>query len=740
MAVDRRSFLEWSSLAAVTSAGGAGLGTACSRPSTPPPPGGKADRQVAPTRTHSIVEWGAKLDGKRREDATISSGSLNVVSCAGYKFTASDIGKTIIIGSHNTKTGITSAGGTRNQAHITTIASLSGNNAVLATPAARAVSGANVAWGTDDGVAWRAALTAMINANNAQLTMPAGISICGQAISLAPKNNVETFSLRGASLGTSRIISTASGGFLTLNLTGSTDGGEDASIDFADLSIATAVAGATTALTVEVVQGGVVQERVYIARNILCSGFDFANGYFNKAIVATGMYLPLFDNVMVTGVWAAIVGSSPDYSDSSTSFLAQIGIQIDGTYGPYLTNVIVWNCFRAIQHISAVFNEPQGSMLTDCIIVNCREGLYWQGPGLPPVILIKGGQYANRDFNICLNGWRNGIISHSSQYMPQIGWAPSSTLATAVNTGITPTTLTLASTTNFMEAGAVLIGSEWFTYNNLTTGMDGTTLQNVARAQFGTGDPGSNYAIGTTVQATVADILLIGCNTVRIDSNIFEYQPASAKRINVLIHSGNANCSVMNSRHDTNSYAVAIGKGSTGTELLHNSHGTGMTQVLDGASDTIYKSGRARSCRLVKTAGLSIPHLSSTPTTITWDSKDWDTEGFWLGSGDSIIVPKNRGIKRVRITANAVFTASASGSRMIEVSYDGVYSENGNGYRAQPAASVNFPSGIGTTCELKVVGGDVIRIAVAQDSGATLYIGAGTAAETWVICEVIEGA
>ncbi len=32
-----------------------------------------------------------------------------------------------------------------------------------------------------------------------------------------------------------------------------------------------------------------------------------------------------------------------------------------------------------------------------------------------------------------------------------------------------------------------------------------------------------------------------------------------------------------------------------------------------------------------------------------------------------ITIPKNRGIKRVRITANAVFTQKATGSRLIEI-------------------------------------------------------------------------
>ncbi len=71
---------------------------------------------------------------------------------------------------------------------------------------------------------------------------------------------------------------------------------------------------------------------------------------------------------------------------------------------------------------------------------------------------------------------------------------------------------------------------------------------------------------------------------------------------------------------------------------------------------------------------------------------------------------------------------------------NGVATENGNAFRTQLAADTSFLNGIDTVCELSVTGGDTIYVAVAQDSGVSLNVGAGTAAETFVICEVIEGA
>lgn len=682
--------------------------------------------------TYSIFDFGGKVDGKRREDATISASSLSIVSCHSYHFTASDVGKTIVVGG--------GASSTAHQALITTIASLSGNNAVLTTPATNAIASAFIAWGTDDGAAWTAALTALIDGTSpcGQLTMPAGISICGQSISLAPAGyNVELFSLRGASVGTSRIICTAAGGFLTLDLTSSYAGGHTAQIDFADLNISTTVAAAPHALSVTVLPGGEQLQRAYSAKNLLISGFDNVSGYWDKPIEVLGLYRPILTDIFVVGLWP-----STDLSDTSILFLPTLGINLNQCYNPDLSHVNVWSHHRALQMIETQSPGVEGAFLDTCCFVNNREGVYWTTPGVEPQITIHDGHYNNRDFNICLNGKKFGVISHGLSYQTPYEWAPGSTLATAVNTATTPTTLTLASTSGFPEIGAVQIGSEWFTYNNLTTGapgagMDGVTLQNVVRAQFGTVDPGTNYAVGSAVAPATADILLLNCYSVRVDNEQFEFY-ASTNRMNVMLHSGNTSCAVVDSRHDTECIAVAVGKDTTGTDLLHNSHASTMTQVLDGATDTVYKSHRARSCRLVKTAIQSI--ATGTLTSISWDSKDWDTEGFW-SSGSTITIPKNKGIKRVRLTANAVFTANATGSRMIEFAYNGAHAQSGMAFRAQPGADTSFSTGIGNVCELIVKGGDTIAVQVDQDSGSTLSIGAGgVPADTFVICEVVEGA
>jgi len=72
MAVDRRAFLQWTSLAAASAAGAAGSVTACARPSAPSPPHGKADYtlrigagtvELAPDRIVSTVVYNGQFPG-----------------------------------------------------------------------------------------------------------------------------------------------------------------------------------------------------------------------------------------------------------------------------------------------------------------------------------------------------------------------------------------------------------------------------------------------------------------------------------------------------------------------------------------------------------------------------------------------------------------------------------------------------------------------------------------------------
>lgn len=545
-------------------------------------------------KTHSITDYGAKCDGQYRFDAAISSGTLNKVNCAGYNFTSIDIGKTVILGSQGGQ-GATPiyAGPTPNQAFVTTITGIAGNAAILAAPATRAVTSCTIAWGTDDSAAWTAALTAAANSLTGffELTMPTAVSICGEAISLAP-TRITRFSLRGSSAGTSQIICTAAGGFLTLNLAGQLDGGQLANIDFADLNLIAAYAGAEHALSVNLTPPAATTNRHAVTMNrITCGTFDAVVGYWDKPIELIAAFRPILRDVLVFGlnIYQPLPGTG-DFSDTSLLYLPTCGINLNDSYSSQLFNTQVFRQFRGIQSISTLDPTVASEFFMDnnCQVQSCREGVYLDpSSGQSADINVRGAYFNNRDFNVFIEGASHGIISHNNSWFTPNGWSPSSTLATAVTTGSNPTTLTVASTAGFPEVGAVLVDAEWFTYSNISTGMNGTTLNNVVRAQFGSVDPGSSHAIGATVTPAQADVLLIDCNDIHVDNNYFVGQ-ISTKRISTLLHSGNTQIGVSDNYTNTSAIAVAVGNDSAGTVVWGNRQPATMTAILDGAPDTIW--------------------------------------------------------------------------------------------------------------------------------------------------------
>jgi hypothetical protein len=105
--------------------------------------------------------WGAKGDGIALRDAAITSGT-NVLSSASRAFTAADVGKLVVV--WGAAANVTSAEGESVPGTLaSSIASISGSNAVLAANAAVTVTGATAIFGTDD----TAALNACYLANAA---------------------------------------------------------------------------------------------------------------------------------------------------------------------------------------------------------------------------------------------------------------------------------------------------------------------------------------------------------------------------------------------------------------------------------------------------------------------------------------------------------------------------------------------------------------------------------------------
>lgn len=119
---------------------------------------------ATPTWINVKDSYSAKGDGKQRSDALIGGGALSTLYCHTSKpFALSDVGKKVII--HGAGTGGADL--------VTAISGYTDTETVTIFPAATtAVSGAYVAWGTDDTAAIQSAVTAV---GGATITPPGGI-------------------------------------------------------------------------------------------------------------------------------------------------------------------------------------------------------------------------------------------------------------------------------------------------------------------------------------------------------------------------------------------------------------------------------------------------------------------------------------------------------------------------------------------------------------------------------------
>jgi hypothetical protein len=301
--------------------------------------------------------------------------------------------------------------------------------------------------------------------------------------------------------------------------------------------------------------------------------------------------------------------------------------------------------------------------------------------------------------------------------------------------------------------GAVLIGSEWWVYNNLVMGMDGIHLNNAVRGNLGTVDPGTTYAVGTIVAASPCDVISVGSSVLKITDNIFQFN-ANNNRINVLSIQS-VDVIMSDNYHAAQGYASAVDYQSTGFRSEQTRLGaTGTlttatpTRILDGGPDTRVVADKWRGVRVYQTSAKAIATSGTagttapSPTSVTWDAL-WpgttDTEGMWGGAGSSAFtIPANDGIKAVRVTVQVAWQKNSTGDRLLELSQDGVYTEIGIGRVNVTPSTDDLTYMEIATAPIPVKAGDTIRLGAGQSSGVGLNLGGSQ--YTWICVEVVEGA
>lgn len=221
------------------------------------------------------------------------------------------------------------------------------------------------------------------------------------------------------------------------------------------------------------------------------------------------------------------------------------------------------------------------------------------------------------------------------------------------------------------------------------------------------------------------DIALENCQDVSI-SNMTFFFVGNTSRTNV---SADASCARVqsNALHhlaDGTAYSLA----GSDHQIINPYYGAALdTRVVNTSAGLVVKHLKPNRVRAVLSANAAVSN--ATPTTVTWDTTSIEEEGNWVGATpyETFVVPANAGINRIKARANIQWTNNSTGGRECWFTVGGVRVE-GIGQSRQLAAGSSYQSV--ETAELDVVGGEVIRLIVQQDSGVSLNIVPGPA--TWI--------
>jgi hypothetical protein len=229
------------------------------------------------------------------------------------------------------------------------------------------------------------------------------------------------------------------------------------------------------------------------------------------------------------------------------------------------------------------------------------------------------------------------------------------------------------------------------------------------------------------------DIYLDSCTGVVIAHNIF-HQPTNANRRGIAVSGRSRDILINGNYFNFTGIAVAVAAAASNVNCANNEYTDNITAPLvdESASAAVYRANRYRGVLVNLASDLLI--ASRKMVTVSWQEAQYDTDSFWKGA-DGLVVPANRGIRFVRLTANAAWDEKDSGLRSIQFTKNGDSGFIGNGRLttgASGTSELHVQSGV-----IPVAAGDVLGVQVMQSSGKPLALKACEA--TWFLLEVVEG-
>ena len=182
--------------------------------------------------------------------------------------------------------------------------------------------------------------------------------------------------------------------------------------------------------------------------------------------------------------------------------------------------------------------------------------------------------------------------------------------------------------------------------------------------------------------------------------------------------------------------AVTTDQGTFTTSILDNNLGN------DPDADDGTNWNLSRGAYVFIAASQTIP--PSTPTILSFDSENYDTNSFHDNSVNNSRFTIPTGVTRVRFIAQTSFVASTGAERSVSIQRNGSSIDNvAQATKLQPAVSAGQFQSFGlTSAAIDVIPGDFFEVVVFQDTGFGLDIQGvlipSTESLTWFAVEVVK--
>ena len=190
--------------------------------------------------------------------------------------------------------------------------------------------GATPTGSVDDAPAFQAAIDDLYDAGGGRLYVPFGSYVFDSRVEIVGNNTLgaRKITIQGES-GVRLFGNNLNGVFrFTYNT-------RHQQVNIFDLTIIALIESAGTAIEITSPPGGAQDKRVVTIENVTVRSQIGGPQYFNRGFVVTGLYRPLIKNCAVTYT------ADLDMSDSSSNFLAEVGIDISDCYAPVIQDCTV---------------------------------------------------------------------------------------------------------------------------------------------------------------------------------------------------------------------------------------------------------------------------------------------------------------------------------------------------------------------------------------------------------------